>query len=900
MEQAGFDIEEFVHTSGEGFGNGYARPETDGTIDVDALGQVAHAPDTAGRKLTRKEKRAAKREVKRLKKEAQAAEREARRSYRSVKSQLKDRDKELTDKTADARRKRQAAKTVTDYIGYNAMYQDGICEVEEGLYSASIAFDDTSYHSVRDEQQKAMFSAMTRLYDQFGANTLVQMSVINTPLLKEEVGNRKFFDIERQGNDAARHDAQVFNDILNDKVREGVSNIRRNRYLTYSVTADTADDAQRQLSRIETESSRIFSSMGSKAHLMNGTQRLSVIHSLLNPYKPFYFDYQRDISARSAQTTKDCIAPTQIDFKPDGTYTDCFKLDNGVYGQVLVMKKFGSELSDRALADIVDLPLPMAVTWYVQPMDKSKAINYVRTRLAWTDKEIIEEQRSAVNKGYDFTILPQELKYSKEEAEDVLDHLQNKNQRLYVFTGLIYTYAESKEQLDSQVMRIISTARQNSIEVDTYDYRQRRGLNSVLPLGHNHVEISRMFTTAQVAILVPFATQELDDAGGNYYGQNKHSRNLVICNRKKLTSPMGFVCGKTGSGKGMFTKTEMTGTIFSNPTDEIYVIDRAGEYTAIAERYGGTVYHFGVGTGTYLNPFDTVSVEHMPRTEQIAFKIDAMLAQAGASAAESGQNLSEVDQSIIQRCVELAFQRADGRGDGLPPTLQDFYDAALEQPEHQAQTIALRYERFVKGSMDFFNRQSNVDWGTRIVDFNLKDLPDSMLVFALINVCEAVRNRMYYNAERNVRTWLYVEEMQSMFAYPTVLNYFSRFSNEGRKFGLLLTGITQNAVAMLNNEAAQNIVLNADFLMLLKQSPLDRMKWVELLNLSEQEEECIDESAEAGDGLLIAGNARVPIRGKFPQGNVLYDLFSTNPNETKDALGLGSGKDRKKDKAKKA
>ena len=89
---------------------------------------------------------------------------------------------------------------------------------------------------------------------------------------------------------------------------------------------------------------------------------------------------------------------------------------------------------------------------------------------------------------------------------------------LDVFTGLVYTYASSKEKLDQQVMRIISVARQSSIEVDTYDYRQRRGLNSVLPLGHNHVEISRMFTTAQVSILVPFATQELDDKGGNYYG----------------------------------------------------------------------------------------------------------------------------------------------------------------------------------------------------------------------------------------------------------------------------------------------------------------------------------------------------------------------------------------------
>ena len=342
---------------------------------------------------------------------------------------------------------------------------------------------------------------------------------------------------------------------------------------------------------------------------------------------------------------------------------------------------------------------------------------------------------------------------------------------------------------------------------------------------------------------------------------------------------MGFVCGKTGSGKGMFTKTEMTGTIFSNPTDEIYVIDRAGEYTAIAKRYGGSVYDFGVGTGSYLNPFDTVSVDHLSHGEQIAFKIDAMLAQSGASAAESGQKLSEVDQSIIQRCVQLAFKKAEDDGEGKPPVLQDFYNAALAQPEPEAKTIALRYERFVSGAMNIFNHQSNVDFNTRIVDFNLKELPDSMLVFGLITVCEAVRNRMYFNARRGVRTWLYVEEMQSMFAYPTVLNYFSRFANEGRKFGLLLTGITQNATAILDNKAAQNILLNADFLMLLKQSPLDRMKWSELLDLSKAEEECIDETAEAGDGLLIAGASRIPIRGKFPSDNVLYELFSTNPNE---------------------
>ena len=42
-------------------------------------------------------------------------------------------------------------------------------------------------------------------------------------------------------------------------------------------------------------------------------------------------------------------------------------------------------------------------------------------------------------------VLPPELRYSKEEAEELLDFLRNKNERLFVYTGLVYTYADSLE-----------------------------------------------------------------------------------------------------------------------------------------------------------------------------------------------------------------------------------------------------------------------------------------------------------------------------------------------------------------------------------------------------------------------------------------------------------------------
>ena len=141
---------------------------------------------------------------------------------------------------------------------------------------------------------------------------------------------------------------------------------------------------------------------------------------------------------------------------------------------------------------------------------------------------------------------------------------------------------------------------------------------------------------------------------------------------------------------------------------------------------------------------------------------------------------------------------------------------------------------------------------------------------------------MYRNWERGVTTWLYIDEVQSLFDHPAIVSYFSRFWAEGRKFNLVCTGITQNSVYMLAHEEARNMVLNSDFILLHKQSPLDRKAWVDLLGLSDEEAGYIDESVRPGEGLLVAGAARVPIKDDFPRGE-LYDLFNTKPDEVAEA-----------------
>ncbi len=400
------------------------------------------------------------------------------------------------------------ARDAYEAVGFESMWEDGTCEVEEGLFSQSVEFSDVSYQSARREDQEACFSAWRALLDSFGEDAALQVSVTNVPLLAEEVGNRSFFP---ESDPATAPLAREYNRILNDKMREGVSNIVRRRWLTFSVGAESADAAAPRLARVRSEVTRSLGRMRSEATAMDGMARLSAMAPLLRPGRALSGDYSA-LGAPGGMRAKDLVCPTSIDRRPEGSAT---KLRvSGAWCQTLVMRSFGSELSDRCVAELVDLPMPMSVSLHVRGMDRSRAVEYVKRRLAWMDKEVVDEQAAAARRGYGYGVLPAELRHSREEAEDLLDHLQNRNQRLFRYTGLVHVWADTEGELDRRVDQAMRAARSASIDLDTLDFRQLEGLNSVLPLGNDHVGPTRLMTTAQVAVQMPFATMELSQPGG--------------------------------------------------------------------------------------------------------------------------------------------------------------------------------------------------------------------------------------------------------------------------------------------------------------------------------------------------------------------------------------------------
>lgn len=129
-----------------------------------------------------------------------------------------------------------------------------------GLFSQTVRFGDITYQCAKKDIRENIYSTMSALYNYFNPDTSVQVTITNEPVPPEEIGNRTFFP---KSDPCLDPYVEEYNRILNDKMREGVSNLKRHRYLTFTTEAEDIDSAIPKLARMRNDASR--RSPGSRA-----------------------------------------------------------------------------------------------------------------------------------------------------------------------------------------------------------------------------------------------------------------------------------------------------------------------------------------------------------------------------------------------------------------------------------------------------------------------------------------------------------------------------------------------------------------------------------------------------------------------------------------------------------
>ena len=754
-------------------------------------------------------------------------------------------------------------------IAYKEMARDGICRVKDRCYSKTIRFSDINYQLAQNEDKNAIFENWCDFLNYFDSSIHFQLSFINHKSSMKEFENVIRI---RPANDDFDEIRMEYAQMLRHQLAKGNNGLVKSKYITFSIEADNIREAKPKLERIESDILNNFKILGVPAVTLNGAERLQILYETFNPDETVDFRFDYDSMLRTGLTTKDYVAPTSFVFRDGKT----FQMGN-IIGAVSFLQILAPELTDKMLAEFLDMDKNLIVNLHIQSVDQLKAIKLVKSKVTDINRMKIEEQKKAVRSGYDMDIIPSDLNTYGGEAKRLLEDLQSRNERMFLVTVLFLNTARTKQELDNAVLQTAGIAQKYNCMLRRLDYQQEEGLMSSVPLGVNHISIRRALTTTSTAIFVPFTTQELFMEGESlYYGLNALSNNMIMVDRKKLKNPNGLILGTPGSGKSFAAKREITNAFFVTQ-DDIIIGDPEGEYYPLVHALGGQVIHISPTSRDYINPMD-INMDYSEDDNPLGVKSDFVLSLCELIMG-SRDGIEAEEKSVIDRCLPLVYQKyfSDPRPENMP-VLGDLYDCLRKQKEPQAQRIATALEIYVNGSLKVFNHQTNVELNNRIVCFDIKDLGKQLKKLGMLIVQDQVWNRVTVNRGSHKSTRYYIDEFHLLLKEEQTAAYSVEIWKRFRKWGGIPTGITQNIKDLLASREIENIFENSDFILMLNQAAGDRQILAKQLNISPYQLSYVTNSGE-GEGLLFYGSTIIPFKDKFDKSLKLYSLMTTKPEE---------------------
>ncbi len=774
--------------------------------------------------------------------------------------------KRLVAAVKKAKRDGKIPKSAQETIPYREMHRDGICDVDGHYFTKQVEFFDINYQLAQNEDKNIIFENWCDFLNYFDSSIRFQLSFINQRADMERF--RKSIDIPEQG-DAFNEIRREYAGMLRGQLSRGNNGLTKTKYITFGVEAENLKAAKTRLERIEADIMANFKVLGVKAKSLDGYERLVILHQMFHPAGERKFHFSWDAIWRTGLSSKDFIAPDSFTFQ-NGQY---FKVGR-TYGAASFIQILAPELTDRMLADFLDLENGMVVTLHIQSIDQSAAIKTIKRKLTDIDKMKIEEQKKAVRAGYDMDIIPSDLATYGNEAKTLLEDLQSRNERMFLVTILVMNLADKRQKLENNVFQTAGIAQKYNCALRRLAYQQEQGFVSSLPLGVNQVEIQRGLTTSSTAIFVPFTTQELFQSGeALYYGVNALSSNLIMCDRKKLKNPNGLILGTPGAGKSFSAKREITNS-FLITTDDIAIIDPEAEYSPLVTALGGQVIKVSPTSTQYINPMD-INLNYSEDDDPLILKSDFIL-----SLMELMMGKVEPDEkSIIDQCLRRVYHRFfdDPRPEKMP-VLQDLYEEIQKYGGDKARHVVDCMAIYVTGSLSVFNHRTNVDIKSRIVCYDIKELGKQLKKLGMLVVQDQVWGRVTVNREVHKSTRLYIDEFHLLLKEEQTAAYSVEIWKRFRKWGGVPTGITQNVKDLLSSREIENIFENSDFIYMLNQAAGDRQILAKQLNISPHQLSYVTNS-NAGEGLLFYGNVIIPFIDHFPKQTHLYQLLTTRPED---------------------
>lgn len=757
-------------------------------------------------------------------------------------------------------------RSVQDVIPVKAIWEDGIFLVGKNKYSKSFKFLDINYAVASKEDKEAMFLDYSALLNSLDAGATTKITINNRRINKLDF--EKAILLKDSGDELDKY-RREYNQMFVSQAKNA-NEIVQEKIITISVYKKSVEEARNYFTRATTDLMNHFNTLGSKCIELDATERLRIAHDFYRTGEETSFHFDIHETMKKGHDFKDFICPDSVELE-----RDYFRVGNR-YGRVLFLKEFASYINDDMVAELTDLNKNMMLSIDVIPIPMDEAVKEAENRRLGVETNITNWQRKQNANNNFSAIIPYDMEQQRNESKEMLDDLTLRDQRMFLSVITIVITDETKEKLESNTEAILQIASKNLCQLGILRFQQLDGLNTVLPFGVRKIDAVRTLTTESLAVFIPFKVQEIRHKNGIFYGQNTISKNMIIADRRQLLNGNSFILGVSGSGKSFAGKQEITSIRLRDPNADILIIDPEREYSPLVKSMGGEVIKISATSNNHINAMDMNS-EYGDGANPVILKSEFILSLC-EQLIGSG-NLGPKQKSIIDRCTASVYRIfQQGNYQGIPPTLQDFREELLKQPEDEAKEIALAIELFTNGSLNTFAMNTNVNTSSSLICYDILDLGKQLLPIGMLVVLDSILNRITANRTKGKNTYIFIDEIYLLFQYEYSANFLFTLWKRVRKYGAFCTGITQNVEDLLQSHTARTMLANSEFIIMLNQASTDRIELAKLLNISDLQMSYIT-NVGAGEGLIKVGSSLVPFVNKFPKSTNLYKLMTTRPGE---------------------
>ena len=757
-------------------------------------------------------------------------------------------------------------RSVQDIIPIKTIWEDGIFLVGKNKYSKSFKFIDINYAVASKEDKEAMFLDYSALLNSLDTEATTKITINNRKINKLDFEKTILLKDANDELDKYRHE---YNQMLISQAKNA-NEIVQEKIITISVYKNSIEEARNYFTRANTDLINHFNTLGSKCIELDTKERLRIAHDFYRTGEETSFNFDIHETMKKGHNFKDFICPDTAEIEKD-----YFMIGNR-YGRVFFLKEFASYINDDMVSELTDLNRNMMLSIDIIPIPMDEAVKEAENRRLGVETNITNWQRKQNANNNFSAIIPYDMEQQRNDSKEFLDDLTLRDQRMFLAVLTIVITNDTKEKLESDTEAIRQISSKNLCQLGILKYQQLDGLNTVLPFGVRKIDALRTLTTESLAVFMPFKVQEIRHENGIFYGQNTISKNMIIADRRQLLNGNSFILGVSGSGKSFAGKQEITSIRLRDPKADIIIIDPENEYAPLVKTLSGEVIKISATSNNHINAMDMNS-EYGDGANPVILKSEFILSLC-EQLIGSG-NLGPKQKSIIDRCtanVYRIFQQVNYQG--IPPTLQDFREELLKQPEEEAKEIALAIELFTNGSLNTFAMNTNVNTSSSLICYDILDLGKQLLPLGMLVVLDSILNRITANRIKGKNTYIFIDEIYLLFQYEYSANFLFTLWKRVRKYGAFCTGITQNVEDLLQSHTARTMLANSEFIIMLNQASTDRIELAKLLNISDLQMSYIT-NVGAGEGLIKVGSSLVPFINKFPKNTDLYKLMTTKPGE---------------------